>query len=78
MLSKHLNLLSDTRYVYTHSDTLDKREFIGQVFDNNLYYRDGIYRTPAMMRLFTHNSLKMKEMGYLIYEKNTNEFAMLF
>ncbi len=69
ILSKHLGLLSDMRYVYTQSDTLDKREFVNLVFDNNLYYQDGIYRTPTMMRIFTSNALKMKEKGYLVYEK---------
>jgi len=48
---------------------MQKRDFINRVFDNNLYYQDGIYRTPTMLRIFTHNALKMKEKGYLIYEK---------
>lgn len=69
ILEKNLTLLSDMRYVYTRSDTLQKREFINMVFDNNLYYQDSIYRTPTMLRLFTHNALQMKEEGYLIYEK---------
>lgn len=57
------------KYVYTRSDTMDKREFVRLVFDNNLYYQEGIYRTPAMMRVFTRNTLIMKEIGYLIYER---------
>ncbi len=69
ILSKHLDLLTDMRYVYSHSDTLHKREFVSMVFDNNLYYQDGIYRTPTMTDLLAHNSLLMKEKGYLIYEK---------
>ena len=51
------------------SDTMDKREFVRLVFDNNLYYQEGLYRTPTMMRIFTHNALRMKYMGYLIYER---------
>ncbi len=69
ILEKNLYMLSDMRYVYTKSDTMQKRDFISRVFDNNLYYQDGIYRTPTMLRLFTHNTLKMKEKGCLIYEK---------
>src|SRR5690606_18400516 len=69
ILEKNLYLLSDMRYVYTKSDTMQKRDFINRVFDNNLYYKEGIYRTPTMLRLFTHNALKMKEKGLLIYEK---------
>ena len=39
------------------------------VFDSNLYYENGIYRTPTIFRLLSHNRLKMKEKGLLIYEK---------
>ena len=69
ILDKNIDMLSDMRYVYCKSNTLQKRDFIYRVFDNNLYYQDGIYRTPTMLRLFAHNALKMKENGYLIYEK---------
>ncbi|MDX9880542.1 MAG: recombinase family protein [Prolixibacteraceae bacterium] len=69
ILEKNLYLLSDMRYVYSQADTLQKRDFISRVFDNNLYYQKGIYRTPTMLQVFTHNALKMKEKGYLIYEK---------
>lgn len=37
ILNKHLNLLTDMRYVYTQADTMQKREFVSMVFDNNLY-----------------------------------------
>lgn len=47
-------------YVYSEADTIQKREFIQRVFDNNLYYPNGIYRIPAMMDVFSHNHLKMK------------------
>ncbi len=57
------------RYVYSRSDTRQKREFVNLVFDSNLYYRNGIYRTPAIMDIFSHNYLKIREKGYLIYEK---------
>jgi len=36
---------------------------------SNLYYKNGIYRTPAMFGLVSHNRLKMKEKGLLIYKK---------
>ncbi len=49
------------RHVCTVSDTLQKREFVNMVFDSNLYYENGIYRTPTMLGLVSHNHLKMKE-----------------
>jgi len=57
------------RHVYSKSDTLQKREFVNRVFDSNLYYENGIYRTPTMLGLLSHNHLKMKEKGLMIYEK---------
>ena len=57
------------RAAYENAETVDKREFVELVFTNNLYYQDGIYRTPTMLSLVSHNHLKMKEKGLLIYEK---------
>jgi site-specific DNA recombinase len=61
--------LVNQSHVFHFDDTLQKREFVNQVFDNNLYYENGIYRTPTMLNIFSHNHLKMKEKGYLIYKK---------
>jgi site-specific DNA recombinase len=69
ILRKNLDLLSDMRYVYSTANTLQKREFVSLVFDNNLYYENGMYRTPTMMEVLAHNSLLMKEKGYLDYKK---------
>ncbi|MFT4204309.1 MAG: recombinase family protein [Chitinophagaceae bacterium] len=69
ILEKNLYKLSDMRYVFTASSTIQKRDFINRVFDSNLYHQEGIYRTPTMLRVLSHNVLKMKEKGFLIYEK---------
>jgi site-specific DNA recombinase len=69
ILDKNLALLGDLRFVYERSETLEKREFIRQVFDTNLYYENGVYRTPYMLPIFSHNQLIMKEKGLLILEK---------
>ena len=69
VLDTNLDMLSDMRYVYTKSDTLQKREFVNMVFNKNLYYEKGIYRTPTMMDMLSHNASKMEEKGYLIYQK---------
>jgi site-specific DNA recombinase len=78
-LSGHLHKLSDMHYIYSKCSMEDKQSFIKLVFDNNLYYENGIYRTPTMMQMFAHNSLKMKEKGLLIYKKigeNRNDFPL--
>lgn len=46
-----------------------KGRFISMVFDNNLYYQNGIYRTPTMMEVLSLKAALMAERGYLIYEK---------
>ncbi|QNL47771.1 hypothetical protein H8S90_13165 [Olivibacter sp. SDN3] len=69
ILEKNLNLLTDMRHVYSKSNTLQKREFVNMVFDSNLHYESGIYRIPTMLGILSHNHLKMKEKGLLIYEK---------
>ncbi|HLA59744.1 MAG TPA: hypothetical protein VK622_13310, partial [Puia sp.] len=43
---KNVDTLKDMRYVYSFSDTRAKHELIKTVFDNSLYYQQGIYRTP--------------------------------
>ncbi len=39
------------------------------MFDSNLYYESGIYRTPTMLGFLSHNHLRMRERNLLIYEK---------
>ncbi len=46
------------------------------VFDGNLYYQEGIYRTPTMLDMFSHNASKMEEKGYLIYKKEGKTFLV--
>ncbi len=77
ILEKNLDLLADMKFVYTQAGTIQKRELVRMVFDNNLYYQDGIYRTPTMMEMFSHNSLLMKEKGCLVYEKKRDDFSII-
>ncbi|MFI0490694.1 recombinase family protein [Flavobacterium sp.] len=77
VLENNLGLLTNMHSVYSNSNTLQKREFISMVFDNNLYYQGGIYRTPTMRNIFTSNVLLMKEKGCLIYEKKRDDFDII-
>ncbi len=43
ILEKNLNLLGDMKYVYNQADTMQKREFISMVFDNN--FKAGLSNT---------------------------------
>jgi site-specific DNA recombinase len=77
ILDSKLDLLSDIGYIYTKSDTLQKRSFVNLVFDSNLYYEKGIYRTPTMLDLLSHNASKMEEKGYLIYQKKRDNLSTI-
>ena len=77
ILESNLDLLGDIRHIYNKSDTLQKREFVNMVFDGNLYYQEGIYRTPTMMEIFSHNASKMEEKGYLLYKKKRDNISVI-
>lgn len=68
-LYENLERLTNLGYIYRHAETLDKQELVRLGFDNNLYYQNGLYRTPTMIEELSHNYLIMKEKGLLIYEK---------
>jgi len=59
ILNNLLDTFTDIKSVYHEFDTLEKREFIELVFDSNLYYENGIYRTPMILELLSVNELKM-------------------
>ena len=69
ILQKNLDLLVDLKSLYNRATITQKREFVKLVFDSNLYYQDGIYRTPTMIDLLSRNHLLMKEKGLLLYKK---------
>jgi site-specific DNA recombinase len=77
ILNSNLDLLGNIRQIYTKSDTLQKREFVNRVFDGNLYYQEGIYRTPTMLDIFSHNASKMEEKGCLLYKKKRENLSVI-
>ncbi len=77
ILNKELELLTDLKSTYHKFDTLEKREFIDLVFDSNLYYENGMYRTPTMMNILSSKRLKMRELEVLIVNKKREDFSIL-
>jgi site-specific DNA recombinase len=77
LLKKNMDLLTDIPYVYSKSTTLQKREFVSMVFDTNLYYQEGVYRTPTIIDVFSSNVLKMKEKRCLVYEKKRDVLSII-
>ncbi|MEO7215764.1 MAG: hypothetical protein ABIX36_23385 [Mucilaginibacter sp.] len=56
-----MHKLNDMKGIYELSDTVRKRTLVSTVFDSNLYYQNGIYRTPTILAGLDHNYLIMKE-----------------
>lgn len=77
IFNKNLDYLTDLRYVYENMEVLEKRELVKLVFDSNLYYENGVYRTPTMLEILSHNHLKMKEQNVLIYQKKGDNFSVI-
>ena len=69
ILKKHLHQLGDMKTIYNHSNTIEKRVLVSKVFDSNLYYKNGIYRTPTIVPVLACNELIMKEKGLLEIDK---------
>ena len=77
ILQKNLDMLGNVKEIYTQSNIIQKREFVKLVFDSNLYYQDGIYRTPTMIDSLSRNHLIMKEKGLLVYDKKRDDFPII-
>jgi site-specific DNA recombinase len=76
ILMANVEKLTDLEFVYNNTSTLDKQELIRVVFERNLYYQNGMYRTPTMIDLLSHNSQIMSEKGLLVYEKKRENFSI--
>ncbi len=77
ILNEQLDAFTDIKSVYHKFDTLEKREFIDLVFDSNLYYENGIYRTPTMMNMLSLNYLKMRDLGVMIVDKKRDDLRII-
>ena len=76
ILQNNLEKLSDLEFVFNKTNALEKQELINLVFDHNLYYQEGMYRTPTMIDLLSHNYLIMREKDLLEYKKKRGNFSI--
>jgi site-specific DNA recombinase len=67
-----LSQLSDINLIFQNADITGKHAFIRTVFDNKLYYQDGIYRTPYILPLFSSKALLLNEKRLLLLEQPSN------
>lgn len=67
--SAQLYKLQDLNFLFNKADISEKQAFIRLVFNNELYYQDGVYRTPYLLPLFQLKTATLQEKGLLIYEQ---------
>lgn len=72
-----LDSLADMKTLFKKCSLADGQEFLRKVFDANLYYQEGVHRTPTMLDALAHNALKMKEENVLVYEKKGDSFSRI-
>ena len=68
--------LSNLQWQYDQADLHTKQAILRTVFNSQLYYHDGIYRTPYILPAFALKAATLKEKGLLIIEQplqNTSE-----
>ncbi len=69
LLQKNLDKLGDLLGVYNGMNTLEKQQLIRLGFNSRLYYKDGSYRTPFIMDIFSHNTLILKQKKLILLDE---------
>jgi site-specific DNA recombinase len=73
IIIRNLDKLENLGKLYREASTENKRHLIKLEFDDNLYYQNGMYRTPTMLSFLTHNAQIMRDKRLLDYEKKTGK-----
>ncbi len=69
LFREQLLRLGNLQALYNDADLSQKRTFLRQMFNSQLSYVEGIYRTPYILPLFSHNNLILKQKRLLIVEQ---------
>lgn len=76
LFNEQLPKLTDIHFLYHKMELLDKRCFIKEVFNSELYWQDNAYRTTFIIDLLRHNELILKEKGLLFIEQSFEKNAV--
>lgn len=71
-LSVITEALHNVRATYEKMDLYRKQQFLKAVFERELTHDGTCFRTPKLLKDFSHNELILKEKGLLIIEKPSN------
>lgn len=61
--------LQDIHWLYHRACLTDKQALIREVFNSQLSYSGGVYRTPYLIELLSHNKLILKKKRLLLVEQ---------
>lgn len=70
-----LDHLTGLKFVYKSLSVSDGQELLRKVFDQNLYYKEGTYRTPILIKALAHNELQLRKKGLLFWERKRGKFS---
>lgn len=77
LVKRNIEKLQDIGYFYKNCNTIEKQQLLKIEFDTNLYYQNGMYRTPTMLDCLSHNSQIMRKKGLLDYQKKRGKLNVL-
>lgn len=64
-----LSILSDLSFLYNAASLEKKQAFVRIVFNSQLSYQGGMYRTPYLLPVFHFKALELKEKGLLEFQQ---------
>ena len=69
LLDKNIHRLGNIKGLYHMATLMQKQMILRSVFNSGLHYADGLYRTPFLHPLLSHNTLILKQKRLLIVEQ---------
>jgi site-specific DNA recombinase len=77
LLQTQLVKLTDLNALYQEATILQKQQLVWLGFERQLYYQDGVARTPSVLPIFYHNELILREKKLLYIEKKRDFLAKI-
>lgn len=74
-LEKTIPHLSNLKNSFVSMDTANRMRFISQVFEPNLYFERGVYRTRNLNELFADKELILKEKRLVEFDQASDKIA---
>ncbi|RYE02368.1 MAG: recombinase family protein [Sphingobacteriales bacterium] len=73
LVQQNLDSLTDLQGIWNQADPLQQQALIKMGFDNRLYVKDRVYRTPYIMPIFAHNLLILNQKQLLVFDGTGGE-----